>query len=108
MGHLSWKCPNSLHLKHLLLSLFIGLAETLECLVLGAFVKFTKGSFRFEGSSITKLSASVSSVEDSKCPFHPLWPFIKVSFEFSSGLGQKGLKGFLYWVYHQGPFDTGL
>ena len=74
----------------------------------GAFVKFTKGSFRFEGSSVTKSFTSVSSVEHSKVSIPFIAAFVKVSFESSSGLGQEGLKGFLYWLTCQGAFDTEL
>ena len=62
VGHSSWKCLNSLHLKHLLLSLLISLPETLGVFGIGAFVKFTKGSSGLECSSVTKSSTSISSV----------------------------------------------
>ena len=96
MGHSSWKCPNSLHLKHLLLSLFIGLPETLECLVLGLLSNLPKGLLDLNDPLLPNL-LYVSSVEASKASIPSIVAFIKVSFEFSSGLSQEGLKGFLYW-----------
>ena len=95
MGHSSWKCPNSLHLKHLLLSLFIGLPETLEHLVLGLLSNLPKGLLDLNNPLLPNLPHL--SVETSKASIPSIVAFVKVSFSFSSRLGQERLKGFPYW-----------
>ena len=97
VGHSSWKCPNSLHLKHLLLSLLIGLPETLECLVLGLLPNLPKGLLGLN-DPVTKSSTSISFVivEGSKTSISSIASFVKVSFEFSPGLGQERLEDLLY------------
>ena len=87
---------NSLHLKHLLLSLLIGLPETLECLVLGLLSNLPKGLLCLNDPLLPKSSTSISSVTV-EASNTSIASFVKVSFKFSSGLGQERLKGFLYW-----------
>ena len=94
MRHSSWKCPNYFHLKHLLLSLFIGLPETLECLILGLFSNLPKGLLDFNDPLSPNLLHLSFLLELPKCPFHPLWPLSKFPLNFLLGWVKNGLKGF--------------
>ena len=94
MGHSSWKWPNSLHLKHLLLSLFIGLPETLECLILGLLSNLPKGLLDLNDPMLPNLPHLSFLLKLPKHPFHPLWPLLKFPLNFLLCWVKNGLKGF--------------
>ena len=110
VGHSSWKCPNSLHLKHLLLSLLIGLPGILEHLVLGLLSNLPKGLLGLNDPLLPDLPhlSLMLLLKPPKHPFCPLHPLSKFPLNFLLGWVKKGLKGFFTvqkpsLIYVRGP-----